>query len=89
MNFREIAEAAGYDPAKATGKVSIEVLREAAKRAMESGEPIAVTERRVRAKKQAMLDDFGRALEHTMYFIDLSGYHGAENLEVLREEQEG
>lgn len=44
MSFREIAEALGYDPAKATGKVPLEVLREAARLAMESGEPIAVTE---------------------------------------------
>lgn len=64
MNFREIVEASGYDPAKATGKVPLEVLREAARLVMESGEPIAVTERKFRAKRRTMIEDFGRALEH-------------------------
>lgn len=44
-------------------KSALEVLQEAAKAMAESGEPIAVTERKFLAKRQAMIEGMKRAIE--------------------------
>ena len=69
MNFREIVKASGYDPTKATGKVPRDVLCQLAEQAARSGEPLAITERRVQARKQTMLEDLKRAISQRKIFL--------------------